>query len=78
MTSFHDFNPMMPWAVANWRERIGICIFYFIVWGVLFPAMIVGALLIIGYVIDGVEQRGSQLRSCQKHAVTPYEYHECR
>lgn len=36
------------------------------------------ALVIIGTMFETVAMRQDELRHCQKQAVTPYEYHQCR
>lgn len=49
-----------------------------LLWGVVLPAMFVGGLVAFGMMIEGATERRENLDICQKHAETPYEYHQCR
>jgi hypothetical protein len=37
-----------------------------------------GAMVVVGMVIDGMGESMEQRERCQRHAPTPYEYHQCR
>src|ERR1700676_1325552 len=73
----HGFDPDMPWHVARWRERVGIILFWGIIWCGVFPAMLIGGLMLMGIVIDGMERYDVQHDSCLKHATNGYEIKEC-
>ncbi len=72
-------DPDFPaWRTANWRQRTLLIVLNGVLWGIVFPAMVVGALVVLGMTIDGVSERRENLAACQKHAETPFEYHQCR
>jgi hypothetical protein len=77
-TGAWGFDPGMPWDIANWRERIGIVLFHAIGWCVVFPAMFIGALLLLGMMMDGANQRSEDHDRCMKHATNGYEIEKCR
>jgi len=65
------------WRDANWRERIGLATFYFGMWGIAFPTMCIGALMLLGLLIDGFEQRSTEHDRCLKQATNGYEIKQC-
>lgn len=67
-----------PWRIATWRERAQLASLWFFIWGVVFPGMLVGTLLLLGTIGEGLTRHASELSRCQKHAETPYDYHQCR
>jgi hypothetical protein len=71
------FDPEMPWRVANWKERLGIVFFYGFMWGIVFPGMFVGALLVFGMMIDGHDRYHEEHDRCMKHAHSGYEIEQC-
>jgi hypothetical protein len=73
----HGFDPGMPWHVANWRERMGIALFYGVMWGAVFPAMLIGGLMLIGMVLDGWAVGSAAHDACLKHATNGYEIRAC-
>lgn len=77
-TGAWGFDPGMPWHVANWRERIGIMFFYAIGWGVVFPAMFIGMLWLLGSMGEGISRYNSEHDRCLKHATNGYEIKQCR
>ena len=62
----------------GWRQRVSAVALNVVTWGVVFPVMLVLVLAVIGAVIEGIGQRHADLDQCRRHAVTPYEYHQCR
>lgn len=42
------------------------------------PAGFIGAMMVFGMMVDGMAEYKTELSRCQKHADTPYEYHQCR
>lgn len=76
-TGTHGFDPGMPWHVANWRERLGIAVFYSLMWGGVFPAMIIGALLLLGRFDDANVAYHIQHDRCLKQATNGYEIQKC-
>lgn len=77
-TGAWGFDPGMPWHVANWRERIGIVLFYAVGWGVVFPAMLVGMLMLVGMIGEGITQHKTEHDRCLKQATNGYEIKQCR
>ncbi len=72
-------DPDFPaWRTANWRQRAFLIVLNGVLWGVVFPAMVIGALIVLGMIIEGATERRENLDACQKRAETPYEYHQCR
>lgn len=49
-----------------------------IILGVMTIIGLLGCMYILGSIIDTQERNITQLESCQKHALTPYDYHSCR
>ncbi len=72
------FDPGMPWHVANWRERVGIVLFHAFGWGVVFPAMFIGALWLLGSMGEGIGRHNAEHDRCLKHATNGYEIKQCR
>ena len=72
------FDPLMPWHVANWHERLGIMFFYAVGWGVVFPAMLIGGLWLLGSIGVGVGRYNEEHDRCLKNATNGYEIRECR
>ncbi len=72
------FDPGMPWHVANWRERAGIVLFHVIMWGGVFPAMLISGLLLIGALGEGVSHHNAEHDRCLKHAINGYEIKQGR
>lgn len=72
------FDPLMPWHVANWRERVGIVIFQGIMWGGVFPAILIGGVLLIGSIGEGLSIQNAEHDRCLKHATNGYEIRQCR
>lgn len=66
------------WADATLGERAQMVAVQMLVWGVVFPAMLVGTLFFFGMMADGVTERATELSRCRKQAETPNEYHQCR
>ena len=66
------------WGDATLGERLLMVAGHIFLWGVVLPAMLIGALFLFGMMADGVTERATELSRCQKHAPTPYEYHKCR
>jgi len=66
------------WSWATWRERAVIVLLNIIAWGVVFPAMFIGAIWMFGMMIDGVAQRSEEHDRCMKHATNGYEIERCR
>lgn len=71
------FDPSIPWRIARWNERLSIIFFWFVMWGVIFPAMMFGGLWVIGGVVEGITTYNVERERCQKRAETPYEYAQC-
>ena len=46
-------------------------------WVTVFPAMLIGLLLLVGMMIDGYAQYDEQHDRCLKHATNGYEIREC-
>lgn len=76
-TGAHGFDPGMPWRIAYWYERLGILFFWFVMWGVIFPAVAVGGLLVVGSALDGYARLSAEKAACQHRAEKPYDYHRC-
>ena len=72
-TGSWGFDPGMPWHVANWLERLGIVFFHGIMWGGVFPAMLIGGVLLFGTVMDGVSRYKSEHDRCLKNATNGYD-----
>ena len=72
------FDPGMPWHIAKWHERLGIVLFYAIGWGVVFPAMFIGMLWLLGSMGEGYTQYRTDHDRCMKHATNGYEIERCR
>ncbi len=66
------------WKSANWKQRAFMVVLFGIGYGIVVPAMFVGALVVLGMMVEGVSESRMNLERCQKHAETPYEYHQCR
>lgn len=47
-------------------------------WIIVFPVMLVAALFLIGTIADSGAARSTQKSICQKSAVTPLEFSQCR
>ena len=77
-TGAWGFDPAMPWRIANWRERLGIMLFYGIGWGIVLPAIIIGSLMLLGMMIDSADERSTQHDRCMKHATNGYDIEKCR
>ena len=77
-TGGHGFDPLMPWHVADWQERMGIALFWGIMWGGVFPAMCFGGLMLVGLVLDGWATGAARHDACLKHATNGYEIRACR
>lgn len=73
----HGFDPATPWHVATWRERLGIIFFHGVMWGIVFPAMLIGGLALIGGTLDGIAMSSAAHDSCLKHATNGYEIRAC-
>jgi hypothetical protein len=71
-------NDMPMWRDATWKERIGLVALWSFMWGIIFPAMALGGLFVVGTMVEGYTVYKTELSRCQKHAATPYEYHQCR
>lgn len=71
-------NQELRWETATWLNRVWLVVMWSVMWGVVFPMMIFGGLTVIAIIIEGIGEQQDNLRRCQKHAVTPSEYHLCR
>ena len=61
----------------TWRERLGIVFFNGVMWGILFPVMLIGGLALVGGVLDGISAGSAAHDSCLKHATNGYEIRAC-
>jgi len=66
------------WSAATLGERVQMVVIQAFAWGVVFPVGVIGILAIIGVMIDGLAEYSTAITYCQTHAVTPYEYHQCK
>lgn len=73
----HGFDPRTPWHVATWRERCGIVFFHAIMWGVVFPAMLIGALWLLGTLADGFVKHKADYEQCLQQATNGLEIKRC-
>lgn len=71
-------NPMLPWDQMTWRQRVSASVFWGIMWGAIFPTMLIAMLVVIGMMIEGIATQSEQLDRCKRQAVTPHQYHGCR
>lgn len=71
-------NDILRWRDGTWGERAQLLVIHFVLWGVVFPAMLLGGMLLFGAIIDGAAEYKTELSRCQKRAATPYEYHKCK
>lgn len=67
-----------PWAISTWKERVGHVVFYMIMWGVVFPAMLFGAVWVLGTMAEGIVDYNMQHDRCLKQAINGYEIRRCR
>lgn len=72
------FDPGMPWRIAHWNERLGICLFYGIMWGAVFPALLIGGLYVLGTMGEGITRYNVEHDRCLKHANNGYDIRQCR
>jgi len=72
------FDPGMPWRIATWGERAGIVLFHAIMWGGVFPAMLIGGLFVLGTMADGISRHNAEHDRCLKHATNGFEIKQCR
>lgn len=77
-TGAWGFDPGMPWRIANWKERAGIVCFQFVMWGVIFPTLLIVAAIIFGAIMDGVTRYNTEHDRCLKRATNGYEIRACR
>jgi len=69
---------LIAWRDAGWRQRISLVAFWGFMGGIIGPALLIGALVVMGMMIEGIATHSEQLDRCQRQAVTPYDYHRCR
>ena len=75
----HGVVPNMPaWSIATWGERATLLALWFVSWGVIFPAMIVGFLFLVGRLDDANVSHHVEHDRCMKQATTGYEIERCR
>jgi hypothetical protein len=68
----------LTWSNANWKERIFLGALYAFGWGVVFPAMLIGALWLLGSMVEGIGRHNTEHDRCLKHATNGYEIKQCR
>lgn len=68
----------VPWALATWRERLSLCAFYAVMYGVVTPALLLGIMWVVGSTIDGFALRNTEHDRCLKQATNGYEIKQCR
>ena len=75
---FINGGVLFPWCLLSWKEKVlRIFLFTFVV-----PPLVLGGFVltvgVLGGIIEGIGTNRAELERCQRHAVTPYEYHQCR
>lgn len=78
MAIFDQWGQPRQWRLLTWPERLGLCAFWAVGWGVVFPALLIGALFIMGAMIEGIGQQNAEHDRCLKHATNGYEIRACR
>jgi hypothetical protein len=68
----------LTWSNASWKERIFLVLLYAFGWCIVFPAMLIATLLVLGAMIEGIAHDKQQHDSCLKHATNGYAIRECR
>ena len=63
---------------CTWIECGQKLLLYFILWGVIGPAMLIGGLMLIGMMVDGISQYNVERDRCLKQATNGYEIKQCR
>lgn len=66
------------WRDATLGERVQMVAIQIFVWSIVFPIGLIGLLTIFGIMIEGGSEYRIERSRCQKQAITPYEYHQCR
>ena len=67
----------LRWRGGTIGDRLWILAIILIVWGVVFPAMLIAAVLFLGSAFEAVVEHSNMIERCKKKAITPYEYHRC-
>lgn len=73
----HMAPEMPPWGIATWRER-GMMVLAWIAALVISVAMFGAGLYVVGMGFERMVSDHVQRETCEKHAATPAEYHDCR
>lgn len=78
----HPHGEMIAWGEATWAQRLRMCIFWGIMWGVVAPVVVVGMgggiLYIVGSAGDHIAQSKTQHDRCLKNATNGYDIAQCR
>jgi hypothetical protein len=75
---FTQQGEMIRWREATWLQRLRMSVFWGVGWGVVFPAMLIGALWLLGSMVEGIGRHNTEHDRCLKHASNGYEIKQCR
>lgn len=75
---YNGGNNTIPWRGASWSQRLRLCALWLLLWGVAFPALLIGGLWLLGAVMDGVSRHKTEHDRCLKRATNGYEIKQCR
>ncbi len=78
MAIFDEWGQPNEWRTLNWKERIGLSVFWVVGFGVVVPVGLIAILMIFGMMIEGIGQHNVQHDRCLKHATNGYEIKQCR